>query len=224
MLEQQRPLLIAHRYGNHLDRIDPAVAAGAHVIEVDVWYHRGRLEVGHEKTLGPLPLRWDRWSLHLGGRRRHALAAVLDRLPPEVAPMLDLKGEHPGLPDALHRLLDERFADREFFVSSQNWRYLDPFLDRPGAHVVRSVGSTEMLEDLRPDLDGWRGAGIGLDQELLTAAVIAELRDRTPLLLTWTVNEEPRARELLAEGVGGVISDSLEVIVELSNRGSEGQR
>jgi glycerophosphoryl diester phosphodiesterase len=215
MLEQQRPLLIAHRYGNHLDRITPAVQAGAHVIEIDVWYHRRRLEVGHEKTLGVLPLRWDRWSLHRGGRRQHELATVLDRLPAEVAPMLDLKGSHPGLPEALQQLLDERFAGRPFFVSSQNWAYLDPFLGRDGALVVRSVGTPEMLDDMREQLDDWRGAGIGLDQELLTSEVIAELRERAPLILTWTINDRARASQLLDAGVGGVISDSLEVIQAL---------
>jgi glycerophosphoryl diester phosphodiesterase len=221
MLEQQRPLLIAHRFGNHLDRIDPAVEAGAHVIEIDVWYHRGRLEVGHEKTLGALPLRWDRWSLHLGGRRDLELRTVLDRLPATVAPMLDLKGEHPSLPKALHGLLDEHFSGRQCFVSSQNWRYLDAVLGREHALVVRSIGTPEMLDDMRSELDGWSGAGIGLDQELLTPSIINELRDRMPMILTWTVNDHQRAAELLDAGVAGVISDNLEVIRAFAELGSE---
>ena len=206
------PLLIAHRAGNHLERLMPAAEAGAQIIEIDVWFHRGRLEVGHDKTLGPIPLRWDRWSLALGGRRKLELRDVLERFPPDAKPMFDLKGTDASLPAALHDAIAEYFPNRAYTVSSQNWTYLDEFLGSEGAHVIRSVGSPEMLAQMRHDLDAWTGAGIGLDEELLSRAVIEELRERTPLIVTWTVNDLERAIDLVRQGVGGIITDRLEVI------------
>jgi glycerophosphoryl diester phosphodiesterase len=207
-----RPLLIAHRYGNHLDQIERASVAGAHQIEIDVWLHRGRLEVGHDKTLGPIPLRWDRWSLAFGRNRKLALADVLRELPAHVEPMLDLKGTHPGLPDALLSLLEEEFAGRPYTVASQNWEYVDRFLEIERAHVIRSIGSAEALERMQSELGSWTGAAVGFHFELLSPDVIEEFSAESRLIVTWTVNSLAQATELLQQGVGGIISDNLELI------------
>ena len=216
MFEHRQPLLIAHRFGNRVDSVAPSVRAGARLIEIDVWFHRGRIEVGHDKTLGPIPLRWDRWSLALGWRRKVRLPDVLAQVPPQVAPMFDLKGSHPRLPEALKQIIEEHIPGRPFFVSSQNWAYLEEFLDHEQAQVVRSVGSHEALEQMRGALDSWTGAGIGLHVELLTPSVIDELLEGTPLILTWTINDIGRAKTLLDAGVRGIISDNLELIREIS--------
>jgi glycerophosphoryl diester phosphodiesterase len=208
----ERPLLIAHRAGNHLEKLTPAADAGAQIIEIDVWFHRDGLEVGHDKTLGPVPLRWDRWSLALGAHRELEVRDVLQRFPPDAKPMFDLKGTDPRLPEALQRAIAEHFPGRPYTVSSQNWAYLDEFLGVENAHVIRSVGSAKMLAQMRRDLDRWTGAGIGLDVELLTSAVIEELQQGTPLIVTWTVNDLERAIDLVRQGVGGIITDRLEVI------------
>lgn len=216
MLEHQRPLLFAHRAGNRLDALAPAAAAGAHLIEIDVWFHRGRVEVGHDKTLGPIPLRWDRWSLAFGWRRTLVVADILGALPADVAPMFDLKGTDPRLPSALQRLIEEHLPGRPYAVSSQNWSYLDEFLGIEEARVIRSVGSARALQQMRTDLDAWTGAGIGFDVELLVPAVIEELRERTPLLVTWTINDLEQAQRLVEQGVGGIITDSLTVVRALA--------
>jgi glycerophosphoryl diester phosphodiesterase len=211
-----RPLLIAHRAGNHLDTLELAAHAGAHLIEVDVWFHRGRVEVGHDKTLGPIPVRWDRWSLGLGWRRRLGLRELLEELPDDVELFFDLKGGHPALPAALRSMIDELIPARPYGVSSQNWSYLEPFLKVDRARVIRSIGSKEALQQMRGDLDGWAGAGIGLHFQLLTPEVIAELRERTPLIVTWTINNLEQANRLVRQGVGGIITDRLELIRAMS--------
>ena len=53
MSPSQRPLLIAHRYGNKLHLIDETAEAGADIVEIDLWFHRAAIEVGPAKTLGP---------------------------------------------------------------------------------------------------------------------------------------------------------------------------
>ncbi len=207
-----RPLLIAHRAGNHVDALDPAARAGAQIIEIDVWFHRGRVEVGHDKTLGPIPIRWDRWSLAFGRSRKHVISDILERFPPDAKPMFDLKGTDPRLPDALRAAIEEVIPGRRYTVSSQNWAYLDRFLDAENAYVIRSIGSADMLRRMRRDLTAWNGAGIGLHHELLTDEVIRELREATPLIVTWTVNDLEHARALVQRGVGGIITDKLDLI------------
>ena len=48
------PLLIAHRAGNDPAHLRAAEAASADVIEADLHLWRGRLELRHLKTAGPL--------------------------------------------------------------------------------------------------------------------------------------------------------------------------
>jgi hypothetical protein len=48
------PITIAHREVNSIVTLRAAEAAGVDVIECDLWLHRGRLEVRHSKTLGPI--------------------------------------------------------------------------------------------------------------------------------------------------------------------------
>src|SRR5437762_473370 len=104
-LSSIRPLTIAHRAGNDPARARLAIEAGVDVLEADVWRHRGRLEVRHTKTMGRIPLLWDRWSLERGWGARLELEALLELLPPSSAIMLDLKGNAPELSGEVMRAL-----------------------------------------------------------------------------------------------------------------------
>ena len=75
MAAPEQPLIVAHRAGNHLDKLAEAFALGVDYAETDVWLHRGRLEVRHEKTLGPLPLLYDRGRLFPGWKSSRASGA-----------------------------------------------------------------------------------------------------------------------------------------------------
>ena len=55
--------VVAHRAGNELARLRDAEQLGVALVEADVRLWRGRLEVRHLKTVGPLPILWDTWRL-----------------------------------------------------------------------------------------------------------------------------------------------------------------
>ena len=143
-----RPLLVAHRAGNRLDRIAEAARVGADFVEIDVWFHRGQVEVGHTKTLGPLPVLWDRWEIGFGWGRPLRLADVLPRIPPTVEVYYDLKGADARLPPAVRALAEEHRPGEPRIVSTQTWEYLDHFRDDPLTRALRSVGSESMLRRL----------------------------------------------------------------------------
>ena len=54
------PFVVAHRAGNDLTDLRAAELLGNTVVEADVLLHRGRLEVRHPRTLGPV-------ADHVGG-------------------------------------------------------------------------------------------------------------------------------------------------------------
>ena len=145
--EQAAPLRVAHRYGNDLASLIAAEAAAVDLIEADLWLHRNRLEVRHRKTMGPVPLLWDRWSLHPGWTRRLGLADILAAVRPGSELLLDLKGREADLPERAIQAMERARPGARYSVSSQNWELLAPFRELP---QVRVVYSTRLAAGLRP--------------------------------------------------------------------------
>src|SRR3954470_21371543 len=102
----ETPFLVAHRAGNDLALLRRAERVRARLIEADVHLRRGRLEVRHLKTLGPLPVLWDRWYLASPRTPRLELQELLASAAPDTALMLDLKGRDPELSRRVGALLD----------------------------------------------------------------------------------------------------------------------
>ena len=216
-----RVLAVAHRAGNDLSRLAAAAAAGADVVEADVHRYRGRLEVRHSKALGPLPYLWDAGEPLVSTRvpqlRLPDLldAMLLDALAPEATLMLDLKG-----PGAVGRHVAEavhaRRPDRPVLVCSRWWPGVDAVADLPWARPLLTARNRAELLRLRRRVRGPRAPyGVSLHRSLLTPAVVAELRERVELVLTWGVGDEQALQDVLARGVNGVISDSAEVLAQV---------
>ncbi len=203
---------IAHRAGNEPGRIAAAVAAGARVIEADLWLHRGRLEVRHTKTAGPLPVLWDRWELRPGWGPRMVLPGLLAAAPPEVLLHLDLKGWNDRLGPAVRGAMGELAPGRPYLVSAQRWTLLEPFHAEPAAIVVHSIGSARRFERIAQHLAGRRTAAVAIHRELLTAERAERLLALADALLTWPVNDPALIPDLERLGVRGVITDSLDVV------------
>ena len=104
----RRPFVIAHRSGNSLLALRTAEAHGVRVIEADVHLFRGRIEVRHLKTLGPVPVLWDRWKLASPFGPRLVLAELLDAAGPQTELVLDLKGRERRLATAVLDMLRPR--------------------------------------------------------------------------------------------------------------------
>jgi glycerophosphoryl diester phosphodiesterase len=207
MSTARKPIIVAHRAGNDLRDLAAAEAAGVDLVEADVWLYQGRLEVRHLKTMGPVPLLWDRWRLAGGWGPRLSLAELLRAAESTTELMLDLKGSARDLPRRVIETVERVAPERRYTVSSQWWGQLEPFRTRPEVRVIHSIGSARMLRAL----PGWLGTdaaeAVGINQRLLTPARLDALRRLAPLVFTWTVNDRERLDELLEWGVSGVISD-----------------
>jgi glycerophosphoryl diester phosphodiesterase len=205
------PFVVAHRAGNQLDLLHRAELLDVALVEADVRLYRGRLEVRHLKTAGPLPFLWDRWTVRALWRPRLELRGLLAATRDTTELMLDLKGPRRALGERVAAELAPYLGRREFTVCARNPRLLEPFADAP-VRRVRSVGSRRQLRRLLDRFSGAQLDGVAVHERLLDERVVAELKQVARIVMTWPVNAPERARELVRLGVDGLISDDAEGI------------
>ncbi len=207
-----RPLAVAHRAGNDLGQLARAEAAGVDYVEADVWLHRGRLEVRHCRTLGPIPILWDCWELASARGRRLQLPDVLAAAARGTVLLLDLKGRDRRLPGAVVEALRRHRPGAPALVCSQRWDFLDALRGRPEVGLVYSVGTPRQLRVVWPRLAGLALPAVSVSERLLDRDAVRTFKGRAVTVLTWPVNDAGRRDELLAWGVDGVISDDLQLL------------
>jgi glycerophosphoryl diester phosphodiesterase len=211
------PFVIAHRAGNDLDRLQWALRHGIAVVEADLHLYAGRIEVRHLKTLGPVPVLWDRWTLAPPWTARLRLDRVLAAMRPGAELMLDLKGHDPRLPALVAAALGEHATGAPVTVCARHWPLLDLLPAVPAVRPVHSVGTRRQLEGLRRRFVGRRLHGVSIHRKLLDARTVDDLRRRADVVMTWPVKTRADVRELVGWGVQGLITESPELVAaELS--------
>lgn len=183
---------------------------GLPLVEADVHLFKGRLEVRHLKTLGPLPLLWDRWELASPSAPRLPLAELLSAAAPETELVLDLKGRDHRLAAAVLEAVTAA-GRAATSVSARAWSLLDAVRDAPGVRCLHSVGRRSGLRTLERRYAGLGIDGVSIHARLLDAATVARLRRLTPTIVTWPVRSLAQARLLSRWGVSGVITEDLQL-------------
>jgi glycerophosphoryl diester phosphodiesterase len=211
------PFVVSHRGGNDISSLGAAERLGVRIVEADLHLFRGRIEVRHLKTVGPIPLLWDRWRLESPFRPRLRLEELLERVGPSITLMLDLKGRDPRLSHRVLELLGA--APRPAIVCSRTWHLLEPFRGEPEVRVLHSVGSRRQLRRLLRRFPARSLQGVSIHAGLLDAAVVTAVRERAEIVFSWPVSTLARARLLAAWGVSGMISDRPQLARELAAAG-----
>lgn len=201
-------LVIAHRAANSAEGIRAAVVAGADLVEADVHLFRGRLEVRHAKTLGPLPRLWEKWYLLEREAPRPPLTWILAAAGSAPGLVLDLKGPDPRLPRALRAAFDEQAAPPGTWICGRVWRTVDRLRGTGGLRTLNSVGSRTALRSLLRRYGPGSLEGVSIRRDLLTPGVVEALRTRADTLWTWPVDDPETAARLVGWGVTGLISDA----------------
>jgi glycerophosphoryl diester phosphodiesterase len=208
-------LAVAHRAGNDLAALREAAQLGADVIEADVHLHRGRLEVRHTKSLGPLPWLWDRWSLHPVDPGQLLLDQLMATLPAGQTVMLDLKGVGRVGPETL-RFLGERSVEHPIWVCSRWWPSSLAFEELPWARVLLSCrGRTEIARLLRRLRGGSPPYGVSVHLSMLTPALVQQIQSHGTKVLSWPVDDEASLTVARALGIDGAITKDLGIVREL---------
>ncbi len=214
-------LAIAHRAGNSLAGLHQANALGVDVVECDVHEYRGRIEVRHLKTAGPLPFLWDRWELASASAPRLGLAELLAAGRHDMTFMLDLKGRRSASARSVAELIHAEGYHRDFLVCGRHWPSVDAVSVLPYVRPVlsaRTQGELARLLRLLETQSGVLPTGLSVHRSLLDAATVTRLRTRVDLLMTWPVNDVMTLDRMIDIGVSGIVSDSPEVRTELIGR------
>ena len=196
--------VVAHRAGNSLARLQDAERLGVALVEADIRLWRGRLEVRHLKTVGPLPILWDKWRLANPFAPRLELRDLLVQARRETQLLLDLKGRNRRLAELVREALP---GGRLVTVCARSRALLEPFADLEHVRLFQSVGSRRQLRTLLRTADGMRLDGVSIHERLLDERVVEALRGRGATVMSWPVNTLERARELARLGIQGLISD-----------------
>lgn len=200
-----RPFVIAHRFGNRLDALRDAERLGIPCVEADLRLFRGRVEVRHLKSVGPLPLFWDRWHVAAPWSPRLTLSELLRATGPQTELVLDLKGRNTALGRLVADAIEPHVVARRFIVCARSTSQLEPFLELP-VRRFESVGSARQLRRLLSR--GTAAHGVSIHARLLDDGVVKQLRRLTEVIVTWPVNRVEDADALAALGVDGLISDA----------------
>lgn len=219
------PLVVGHGAANSPEALARA-RPHADVVEADVHRFRGRLEVRHAKTMGPVPLLWEGRRILHPRTRRPPLDEVLAYLDGDggVALMLDLKGPDPALARAVLAATAARRAGPGLYACARHWPTADALRGAPGVTVLHSVGGARGLRALlrryRPgDLEG-----VSVHRDLLGAGVVSLLRERAAHVWTWPVDDLGSGRALARIGVTGLISNDPAALGPLRARGEDTER
>jgi len=219
-------LAIAHRSGNTVAGLRAALDAGVDLVEADVHLHGGRLEVRHLRTIGGLPLLWDRTGVvHRRRWEPVELTEVLAALGADHRLMIDLKGVHPRLAPTVAGLLRSVAPDRSLTVCTKAWWMLEAF-DLP-VNRVFSAATVRGLSRLRVRLAAGPGTGrvhgVSVRGPLLTPALVDELHQATDLVMAWPVDTAAALAHARAVGVDAVISKNLDLLRGvITERGDSG--
>jgi glycerophosphoryl diester phosphodiesterase len=217
-------LAIAHRAGNSLAGLHEANRLGVDVIECDVHHHRGRLEVRHLKTAGPLPFLWDRWELASTRAPRLGLRELLEADRHGTTFMLDLKGRSPALGADVAQLLHELAGHQPVLACGRRWPVVERVAQLAFVRAVLSARNRLELARLRTRLaDGPPVHGASVHCSLLTEALVRELRERVDVVMTWPVDDAPTLHRMLGMGVNGIISNEPEVLATLTRDRDRGR-
>jgi glycerophosphoryl diester phosphodiesterase len=204
---QPRPLLIAHGGGNSPAAAHAAIAAGADLLEVDLWLHNGRFEARHERRIRFLPFLVETWYLKRLPRSHFGLEELLDlAAASSTGVFLDLKDGRSRTAEALHRLLHALEHHPPVLASSQSWPIL-----RALHEVMPSVDLFYSI-DVRAKLDLFLSVsereplprGVSCRHALLTRPIVDELRRRGLAVVAWTVDDIERAEQLADWGVDAI--------------------
>jgi glycerophosphoryl diester phosphodiesterase len=96
---------------------------------------------------------------------------------------------------------------------SRWWPGVDALARLPGVRPVLTARTALELRRLQRRLAGARRPyGVSLHRSLLSAPVVAALRDQVEVVMTWGVDDTDVLTEVVDLGVNGVISNEAEVL------------
>ncbi len=215
ILPNHRPLAIAHRSGNSVATAHEAAAAGFDMIETDVWPFWGELQVRHAKSIGPIPIYWEKWYIVSWFGRQLQLGELVEGLPPNTPLFLDLKGTRKKLGENVVGAITRIQEDREIILCGRSWAQLDSVETLPNVHVFYSVGDENQLARVWDRIAAQENPAVSINHGLLNEETMARFNELHTTVIAWTVNDPGTAHALFDLGVDGFTSDNQDLLTRI---------
>lgn len=203
-LPDHRPFIVGHRAGNHIHKAERAIKRGVDMLEADVWRYRKKLEVRHLKTLGPLPILWDRWELAPGWTPRLHVDELLEATPDDIPVMFDLKGEDPHLPLGIIETLRNNYPDRPIIMCTRFWLQLDRIARETDITRIYSVGDQKERDGIFGRLETLEYPAVSIHKNLVNPSLMRRFDDVGAVVMAWGATTQDEADLLLSLGVDGL--------------------
>ncbi len=235
LITQPRVLVIAHRGAsadfpeNTIPAFSAAVDVGADLVELDYYHAKDQVPiVFHDKTLdrttdaqkqlGTEKIPVSSLSLdqlqeldagswfadRFAGTRIPTLRDALSTIQKGSTTLIERKdGDAATCVD----LLQELNLLEQVVVQSFDWKYLRNCHQRDSRLVLGALGDKELTSDRISEAAATGARVVGWNHEDLDTAAIQRAHDQGLRVWAFTVNEEAKARQLIASGIDGLITD-----------------
>ena len=232
---------IAHAFGNRREVLETALSADIDMIEVDIWYRGGRIEIRHERRWSWLPVLGDRrgravhamgrfvvplWSGYfvrpdLGTMR---LDELLERTNGRKRLLLDIKArkrsESAVFAWKIAEVVARHSAQDWVAVCGQYWPVIrDLRAVAPEIEVRYSIEwpvQWQRFMEMAPADDGSRR--VCIEHHFLDTERQSFLEQHGVDVYCWTVDDRKDAEALVARGVDGITSNDLGLLASLPRR------
>ena len=210
-----KPFGSAHRAGNSRSQALRAIEEGADLLETDIWLHKGRLELRHKQTLGPIPILWEKWSIAPGWTPRYLLRDLLEDVPEDIMIFLDFKGDNMDLGPEVLKELQRSAPDRVVAICGRNYPQLQTIADAPNILCFYSVGEEEEWPVAKELIAASSYPALSIHADLATPGRLLWMNDLGGVVVCWDVQSEKRRRELRALGVDGFTTDNPDLLTRI---------
>ncbi len=192
-----------------------AIEAGADLLETDIWLHKGRLELRHKQTLGPIPILWEKWSIAPGWTPRYTLRELLHDAPDDILLFLDFKGTEMDLGPEVLKELQRTAPERVVAICGRNYPQLQTIADEPNILCFYSVGDEEEWPTAQDLIAASDYPALSIHASLATPDRMLWINNLGGVVVCWDVHSEEQMRELRELGVDGFTTDNPELLTTI---------
>jgi glycerophosphoryl diester phosphodiesterase len=143
---------------------------------------------------------------------------------------IEIKGERPGIEEALWRVIEAAGAEDRTLVVSESTATIRRFREVSGGRVATASSSVELISfwllsrlglsgSFKPPFQALQGPETYRGLRIVTPGFVRMAHERGLRVDVWTIDSEPDMRRLLGYGVDGIMTDRPDVLAKLLEGG-----
>jgi len=214
MLRRYSFQTVAHNGGDYAPFYKEYARTGCDFIEIDVFRHRGKVYVGHEKYFGGIGIDTFHKSVSLSAPNRMFSSVVNEIKKDGYRIFIDFKDT--DSPDQVLNILEDHKMLSDSAFSSEAWRVLEKVKERQGgnaSNLFYTIQNEKNIDNFFT-YDGLpKGPfGISLDAKIASKENISRFHEAGGTVFVYVIKTVKQAVTVLANGADGIISNNLTLL------------